>query len=91
MVEPGETTVADMGPGDAVKAGVGEEVDWTIALTTVVPVEKVEIVVNGSVVWSEQMPRGRKDLRVLGYHLINVFVAVALGAAHGVLVQVEKV
>ncbi|MDQ3172014.1 MAG: CehA/McbA family metallohydrolase, partial [Acidobacteriota bacterium] len=41
------------GPGGAVKAAAGGDVAWTLNVGTAVPFERVEILVNGAVVWRE--------------------------------------
>jgi TolB protein len=39
-------------PGAALKAAAGAELSWTLDVSTSVPFERVEILVNGDVVWS---------------------------------------
>lgn len=45
-------TVDGREPGDVIAAPAGRQVDWKIDAASAVPVEKVEIVVNGKTVWS---------------------------------------
>jgi TolB protein len=48
--------VRDVGPGGALH-GSGRA-EWTLDLHTAVPTERVEVVVNGRVVWSDDAPAG---------------------------------
>jgi TolB protein len=40
-------------PGDAIAAGPGSETEWTLELRSAMPVDSVEILVNGEVVWRD--------------------------------------
>ena len=44
--------VADHDPGDPLEASSGAEVAWDLSVGSVLPFEKVEILVNGDVVWT---------------------------------------
>jgi TolB protein len=42
------------GPGDVLQAAVGSDVPWEITIASAIPVEKVEVLVNGRVVWTAE-------------------------------------
>jgi TolB protein len=44
---------ADAGPGAIVRSSAGQEVPWTLTVASALPFERVEVLVNGEVVWNE--------------------------------------
>jgi TolB protein len=46
-------TAGDAGPGAIVKAPAGQDVPWTLEVASALPFERVEVIVNGEVAWSE--------------------------------------
>ena len=44
--------VSDHEPGDAIETSAGADVSWELSVGTAVPFERVEILVNGVIVWS---------------------------------------
>ena len=44
--------VADKEPGDAVKASSGADLPWELQVASALPFDRVELLVNGSVVWT---------------------------------------
>jgi TolB protein len=45
--------IADRGPGDVVQTAAGGDLPWELHVATAVPFERVEILVNGEVIWKD--------------------------------------